>query len=87
MEKVTFSNWDIKDHLKSSADINAYIKVAAEEGTPDALPDAFSDVFRALGHEDEASACAGLAEYLRSTSVRNMSQKSKRVRKAAFARA
>ena len=70
MEKVTFSNWDVKDHLKTPAEIDAYIRVAAEEGTPDALPDAFSDVFRAQGHENEALICAGLAEYLRSTTAK-----------------
>ena len=80
MEKITFSDWDVKDHLKTPVAINAYIRAAAEEGTPDALPDAFSDVFRAQGRENEALICAGLAEYLRSTTAKKAktSQKSKR---------
>ena len=84
MGKVTFSNWDVKDHLKTPAEIDAYIRVAAEEGTPDALPDAFSDVFRAQGRENEALMCAGLAEYLRSTTTKTSLR---RKRKASSAMA
>ena len=87
MEKVTFSNWDVKDHLKTPAEIDAYIRAAAEEGTPDALPDAFSDVFRAQGRDNEALICAGLAEYLRSTTAKKVKPGSRRRRKAPRARA
>ena len=63
--KVTFSDWRIEDKLQTPEARSAYIQAAAEEGTPDALPDAFADVFRVLGRETEASVCAGLATYLR----------------------
>ena len=86
MEKVTFSNWDVKDHLKTPAEIDAYIRAAAEEGTPDALPDAFSDVFKAQGRDNEALICAGLAEYLRSTTAKKTKAGSRRRRKAPRAR-
>ncbi len=63
--KVSFSDWRIEDKLQTPEARSAYIQAAAEEGTPDALPDAFADVFRVLGRETEASVCAGLATYLR----------------------
>ena len=66
--KVTFSEWKVEDHLKTAADRAAYVEAAAEEGTPDAMPDAFADVFRSLGNEAAATACAGIAAYLRTTS-------------------
>lgn len=47
--KVTFSEWRIEDHLKTAEDRNAYLMAAAEEGTPDAMADAFADVFRSTG--------------------------------------
>ena len=62
---VTFSDWDPAEHLKTPEDRAAYIEAAAEEGTPDAIPDAFGDVFRALGRNVEAAACDSLAGYLR----------------------
>ena len=63
---VTFTDWNIADHLKTPEDRAAYIEAAAQEGTPDAIPDAFGDVFRALGRDVEAAACDSLAAYLRS---------------------
>ena len=65
--KVTFSEWKIEDQLKTAEDRNAYIMAAAEEGTPDAMADAFADVFRSMGKRAEATACDGLAAYLRAT--------------------
>ena len=70
MMKVTFSEWKVEKHLRTPEDRAAYINAAAEEGTPDALPDAFSDVFRSLGKTAEATACAGLAQYLRATACK-----------------
>lgn len=67
--KVTFSEWKVEDCLKTAADRAAYVEAAAEEGTPDAMPDAFADVFRSLGNEAAATACAGIAAYLRTTSA------------------
>lgn len=62
---VSFSDWKVEDHLKTAEERAAYIRAAEEEGTPDALPDAFADVFRAMGKPTEAAACEGLAAYLR----------------------
>ena len=67
--KVTFSEWKVEDHLKTAEDRAAYVEAAAEEGTPDAMPDAFADVFRSLGNDAAATACAGIAAYLRTTST------------------
>ena len=63
--KVKLTDWNIQDYLKTPEEQLAYIEAAAEENTPDAIPDAFADVFRALGMESEATACEGLANYLR----------------------
>lgn len=65
--KVAFKEWKVEDHLKTAADRVAYVEAAAEEGTPDAMPDAFADVFRSLGNDAAATACAGIAAYLRTT--------------------
>ena len=73
--KVAFKDWKIEDHLKTAADRAAYVEAAAEEGTPDAMPDAFADVFRSLGNEAAATACAGIAAYLRMTSDGKISRK------------
>ena len=60
------TEWNIQDHLKTAEDRAAYIFATVEEvGTPDALPDAFADVFRSIGKTKEATACEGLAAYLR----------------------
>lgn len=60
------SDWNIQDYLKTAEDRAAYIFATVEEvGTPDALPDAFADVFRSIGKPVEATACEGLAAYLR----------------------
>ena len=63
--KVKLTDWNIQDYLKTPEERMAYIEAAAEEGTPDAIPDAFADVFRALGMNSEAAACEGLANYIR----------------------
>lgn len=81
--KVAFKDWKVEDHLKTAADRAAYVEAAAEERTPDAMPDAFADVFRSLGNEAAATACAGIAAYLRTTSVGKFARK--RMRKPAFA--
>ena len=81
--KVTFSEWKVEDHLKTAADRAAYVEAAAEEGTPDAMPDAFADVFRSLGNEAAATACAGIAAYLRTTSAGKIARK--RTRAASIA--
>ena len=65
MKKITLSEWKIEDYLKTPEERAAYIEAAAEEGTPDAIPDAFGDVFRAMGKPAEAAVCEGLAAYLR----------------------
>ncbi len=59
------TEWKIEDYLKTAEDRAAYIFATVEEGTPDALPDAFADVFRSIGKTEEAAACEGLAVYLR----------------------
>lgn len=81
--KVAFKEWKVEDHLKTAADRAAYVEAAAEEGTPDAMPDAFADVFRSLGNEAAATACAGIAAYLRATSVGKRNRR--RMREPAFA--
>ena len=81
--KVVFKDWKVEEHLKTAADRAAYVEAAAEEGTPDAMPDAFADVFRSLGNEAAATACAGIAAYLRTISVGKLAHK--RTREPAFA--
>ena len=63
--KVTIRDWKVDDYLKTPEERAAYIQAAAEEGTPDAIPDTFADVFRAMGLKDVARLCEGLATYLR----------------------
>ena len=62
-----FREWKIEEHLKTPEERNAYLLAAAEEGTADAIPDAFADVFRSMGKEAEAAVCEALAAYLRNT--------------------
>lgn len=81
--KVAFKDWKVEDHLKTAADRAAYVEAAAEEGTPDAMPDAFADVFRSLGNEAAATACAGIAAYLRTTSAGKLSRRRSRTRSFA----
>lgn len=54
-----------EDNLKTAEARAAYIFATAKDGTPDALPDAFANVFRSIGKTKEAMACEGLAAYLR----------------------
>ena len=49
MEKVTFSNWDVKDHLKTPEARAAYIEAAIEENDPEFLTVALGDVAKAEG--------------------------------------
>lgn len=63
--KVKLTDWNIQDYLKTPEERMAYIDAAAEEGTPDAIPDAFADVFRSLGMDSVAATCEGLANYIR----------------------
>lgn len=60
------TEWKVDDRLKTAEDRAAYILATVEEGTSDALPDAFADVFRSIGKTEEAMACEALAAYLRS---------------------
>jgi probable addiction module antidote protein len=46
-EKVTFSEWDIADYLKSEEDIRAYLDVVAEDNDAYRLTRALRDVARA----------------------------------------
>lgn len=81
--KVELADWKVEDHLKTKEDYAAYIAAAAEEGTPDSIPDAFADVFRAMGKPVEAAACDGLAAYLRATAKATMAASSPARRKTA----
>ena len=63
--KTELTKWDVQDYLKTPEDRVAYIAAAAEEGTPDAIPDAFADVFRSMGMPAAGAVCDGLAVYLR----------------------
>ena len=77
--KVTFKEWKVENHLKTPEDRAAYVEAAAAEGTPDAMPDAFADVFRSLGNEAAATACEGIAAYLRAMAIGRKSRKRTRV--------
>jgi probable addiction module antidote protein len=46
-EKVTFSKWDVTDHLKTEKDIQAYLEVAAENNDSARFARALGDVIRA----------------------------------------
>ena len=77
--KTKLTKWDIQDYLKTPEDRAAYIAAAAEEGTPDAIPDAFGDVFRSLGMMAEGEICNSLAAFLRATAgVKPPSKRAKR---------
>lgn len=80
--KTELIDWKVEDHLKTHEDMTAYIAAAAEEGTPDAIPDAFADVFRAMGKTVEATACEGIAAYLRATAGAVTKPKAQRKTKA-----
>lgn len=83
--KVKLTDWNIQDYLKTPEDQMAYIEAAAEEGTPDAVPDAFADVFRALGMNREAAACDGLANYIRAMPAPKTARRRTAKRKLAMA--
>lgn len=61
---VTFSDWKVEDHLKTTEERLAYVRAAAEEGSLSSVFDAFADVFRSMGKPVEAMACDGLAASL-----------------------
>lgn len=46
-EKLTFSKWDITDHLRTDEDICAYLEVVAGENDPVRFARALGDVARA----------------------------------------
>ena len=50
-KKETFSRWDVADHLKTEADIAAYLDACIDEGGDDAsfIAVALGDVARARG--------------------------------------
>jgi len=83
--KVKLTDWNIQDYLKTPEERMAYIEAAAEEGTPDAIPDAFADVFRALGMNNEAAICEGLANYIRAMPAPRTARRKSKKRTAAMA--
>ena len=83
--KVKLTDWNIEDYLKTPEERMAYIETAAEEGTPDAIPDAFADVFRSLRMNAEAAACEGLANYIRAMPTRRTARHRTRRRELAMA--
>lgn len=66
---IELIDWNVEDHLKTPEDRAAYINAAIEEGTADALPDAFADVFRSIGKFTEAAICDGIAATLRAANT------------------
>lgn len=49
MDKLPTSTWDAADHLKSDEDIRLYLEAAFEDGNPELIDAALSDVARAKG--------------------------------------
>jgi probable addiction module antidote protein len=49
MDKLTTAVWDAADHLKSDEDIRLYLEAAFEDGDPELIAAALSDVARAKG--------------------------------------
>jgi probable addiction module antidote protein len=56
MAKVNIENWDPADHLKTEADIAAYLEVAFEDGDPGLIAAALGDIARAKGMTQIAKA-------------------------------
>lgn len=46
-KRENFSRWDVADHLKTDADIGAYLEACAEENDPALMAHALGDVARA----------------------------------------
>jgi probable addiction module antidote protein len=56
MTEVQIENWDPADHLKTKADIAAYLEVAFEDGDPGLIAAALGDIARAKGMTQIAKA-------------------------------
>lgn len=49
MAKARTKKWDVADHLKSDADMAAYLEAALEDGDPALVAAALGDIARAKG--------------------------------------
>jgi probable addiction module antidote protein len=49
MAKARTRKWDVADHLKSDADMAAYLEAALEDGDPALVAAALGDIARAKG--------------------------------------
>ena len=56
MKNVTVKPWDAADHLRTNADVIAYLDAALEDGDPCLVTAALGDVARARGMTDIANA-------------------------------
>jgi probable addiction module antidote protein len=54
MKKEKLSAWDAADHLKTEADMEAYLEAALEENDPALIAAALGDVARAKGMTEVA---------------------------------
>jgi probable addiction module antidote protein len=54
MAKTRTKKWDAAEHLKSDADMAAYLEAALEEGDPALVAAALGDIARAKGMSDLA---------------------------------
>jgi len=54
MAKTRTRKWDAAEHLKSDADMAAYLEAALEEGDPALVAAALGDIARAKGMSDLA---------------------------------
>ena len=54
MAKARTRIWDPAEHLKSKADITAYLDAALEDGDPSVIAAALGDIARAKGMSDVA---------------------------------
>jgi probable addiction module antidote protein len=54
MAKTRTKKWDAAEHLKSDADMVAYLEAALEEGDPALVAAALGDIARAKGMSDLA---------------------------------
>jgi probable addiction module antidote protein len=54
MAKTRTKKWDAAEHLKSSADMVAYLEAALEEGDPALVAAALGDIARAKGMSEIA---------------------------------
>jgi probable addiction module antidote protein len=54
MAKIRTRKWDAAEHLKSDADMAAYLEAALEDGDPALVAAALGDIARAKGMSDIA---------------------------------